>query len=450
MLTNDGKDSNNKNSSLLPTAATLTDTYLLNHPQQAALRLPELPATAVADILAQQPVHVIAKLFEHFPPGAVDNIIDKFADELVVKLLSYLPAHTTAQIIARQDEERRTALNALLNQYAPTIAGEIAELLSWPKNSVGEFMNPAVQALPEGITVEQAIAHLKKRKLEKVEALFIVNGNGAPILELDPGQMLLADRHEDVSKLGKPVKALLNAMDPLEEVNDILENAGMRSLPVCNIHGALVGVISPRKMYSHAREELASDMQTMVGASKEERALSSAMFAVKKRLPWLQINLLTAFLAAAVVGAFEDLIAQFTALAILLPVAAGQSGNAGAQALAVTMRGLTLREITTRHWLLVLLKESQTGLINGVAIAVTCALGVYVWSSSFGLALVIALAMVVSLVIACSSGALVPIVLKRFGLDPAQSSSIVLTTVTDIAGFMSFLGIATLLSGMLV
>ena len=113
------------------------------------------------------------------------------------------------------------------------------------------------------------------------------------------------------------------------------------------------------------------------------------------------------------------------------------------------MRGITLREITTRHWLKVLIKESMTGLVNGIAIALTCALGVYVWSQSIGLALIMALAMVASLVIACAAGALVPILLKRFGQDPAQSSSIVLTTVTDIAGFMSFLGIATVLSGLL-
>ncbi len=146
---------------------------------------------------------------------------------------------------------------------------------------------------------------------------------------------------------------------------------------------------------------------------------------------------------------FEGLIAQVTALAILLPVAAGQSGNAGAQALAVTMRGLTLREISTRHWYQVMLKEMMVGLLNGIAIAVTCGIGVYLWSQSLGLALVIALAMISSLVIAGSSGAIVPIALKKFGLDPAQSSSIVLTTITDIAGFMSFLGIALLLSDML-
>jgi len=187
----------------------------------------------------------------------------------------------------------------------------------------------------------------------------------------------------------------------------------------------------------------------MVGASADERALSTAMFSVRRRLPWLHINLLTAFLAAAVVGAFENLIAQFTALAILLPVVAGQSGNAGSQALAVTMRGLALREIGLREWRRVLSKEIRVGLVDGAALAVTCGLAVFVWSRSLGLALVIAVAMVLSMVAAGISGALVPILLTRLGQDPATASSIILTTVTDVSGFISFLGTATLLSFML-
>jgi magnesium transporter len=166
-------------------------------------------------------------------------------------------------------------------------------------------------------------------------------------------------------------------------------------------------------------------------------------------LPWLEINLATAFLAAAVVGLFESTIAQFTALAVLLPVVAGQSGNAGAQALAVTMRGLALREISTRHWFRVLFKEMRVGVLNGVAIALTTGLGVLVWSRNVGLALVISIAMIVSMLIAGIAGSLIPIALTRFGQDPAQSSTIILTTVTDVAGFMSFLGIATLLASLL-
>jgi magnesium transporter len=146
---------------------------------------------------------------------------------------------------------------------------------------------------------------------------------------------------------------------------------------------------------------------------------------------------------------FEETISKYTALAVLLPVVAGQSGNTGAQALAVTMRGLFTREISLRHWPKVVFKEFNVGLLNGLAVAATTALGVYVWSRSLGLVLVIVISMVVSMVIAGSAGALVPIILKRFGQDPAQSSSIILTTVTDIVGFLSFLGIATIFSSFL-
>ena len=166
-------------------------------------------------------------------------------------------------------------------------------------------------------------------------------------------------------------------------------------------------------------------------------------------LPWLSINLLTAFLAASVVGLFESTIAQFTALAVLLPVVAGQSGNTGAQALAVTMRGLALREIGTSQWVRVARKEVGAGFINGIAIAVLTALGVLVWSASLGLALVIGISMVIAMVAAGFSGVIIPVVLSSLGQDPAQSSSIILTTVTDVVGFFAFLGIATLLSSML-
>ena len=210
-----------------------------------------------------------------------------------------------------------------------------------------------------------------------------------------------------------------------------------------------MGVVRYQRLFEAIESVATADLQKMVGVSADERALSSAAYAVRQRLPWLHINLLTAFLAAAVVGLFENLIAQFTALAILLPVVAGQSGNAGSQALAVTIRGLALREVGTREWRQVLSKELRVGLVDGVALAVTCGLGVLVWSQSLGLAIVIGVAMILSMVAAGISGALVPMVLTRLGQDPATASSIILTTVTDVAGFFSFLGTATLLSFML-
>ncbi|MGH2688906.1 MAG: magnesium transporter, partial [Actinomycetota bacterium] len=203
----------------------------------------------------------------------------------------------------------------------------------------------------------------------------------------------------------------------------------------------------PDRVFSASKEQSSADLQKMVGASKDERALSPVPFAVRKRLPWLNVNLLTAFLAAAVVGVFEGTIARITALAVLQPVVAGQSGNSGAQALAVTMRGLALREIRQSHWRRVALKELGVGVVNGVAVAVVTAVAVYAWSRSFGLAAVIAAAMVISMTMAGVAGASVPMMLKALGQDPATASSIVLTTVTDVVGFASFLGLATLFAG---
>jgi len=310
-------------------------------------------------------------------------------------------------------------------------------------------MNPAIIAFNQRTSSGSAISQLRSQKVQRLGHMFLLDDTMRLAAKVDLQRLPLVDPQTPLAELAEPVRAFVFAMDPREEVYEKLNHDEVDVLPVVDLDMHLVGVVEGRELLDTVREELVTDMQTMVGAHKDERALSSSMFAVRKRLPWLQINLLTAFLAASVVGLFEDTIAQFTALAVLLPIAAGQSGNAGAQALAVTMRGLTLREITMRNWFSVMMKELGAGFVNGVGIALTCGLGVFVWSQSTGLALVIAMAMVVSMTIAGISGALVPMVLKRLGMDPAQSSSIVLTTVTDIAGFLSFLGIATLMAGML-
>lgn len=434
---------------VLPTAEALTDSFLLNFPKKAAHRLGALSTDAAVEMLAHQPSHVVATLFKHFPPGAGDQYLARMNDQAVSRLLEILPPHEAVNLLFRQEDEKRDALLSQLAQHAPRIAAELKELMSYPDDSVGRIMDPRVQAVTEEVTIAEAIKQLRGRNLRTLDSLFLVDSEMRVVADVDIARLVLVSKTQPVSSIARPVQQVFTALDQKEDALENFNALSGRAIPVVDAHNHLIGVISATNVYQQSRDELAADVQTMVGASKDERALSSSWFAVKKRLPWLQINLLTAFLASAVVGAFEGLIAQFTALAILLPVAAGQSGNAGAQSLAVTMRGLTLKEITTRHWLRVLIKESSAGLINGVGVAVTCSLAVYFWSRSLGLALVMALAMIVSLVIACSAGALVPIVLKKFGMDPAQSSSIVLTTVTDIAGFLSFLGIATALSGTL-
>ncbi|PHI35647.1 magnesium transporter [Pseudoalteromonas sp. GCY] len=427
----------------------LSDEFLSKFPLKSAQLLGTLPPDEAAELLRQQAQHIIYRLWKYLPPGAAEQIFLQFPVDYQAPFIASLDSHIAVGLLNKQSQEAQQALLAKLKEQYSTIADELSELLIFPENTAARMMNKKVQAFYGDTTLREVLAQLKRLDGKVPDVIYVLNEQQDLVGETTLNVLVGSSSSKTLMQVATPIRVTLNVMDHKDQVVEAFEGHKVRAIPVLDAQQQLVGQIRFFDAYQSTKEDLASDMQTMVGASKDEKALSSSWFAVKKRLPWLQINLLTAFAAAAVVGAFEGLIAQVTALAILLPVAAGQSGNAGAQALAVTMRGLTLREISTRHWYQVMLKEMMVGLLNGIAIAVTCGIGVYLWSQSLGLALVIALAMISSLVIAGSSGAIVPIALKKFGLDPAQSSSIVLTTITDIAGFMSFLGIALLLSDML-
>jgi len=419
---------------------------MLDFPGDASKEIALMKPKDAAEALVEQPAHVVVHILERLSHGIVDSVLLSLPDEKTAEVLAAMETGLSTALLSRLNEKDRTRL---LSNLKENTASELKALLEYPADSAGQLMRTQVIAFNEHLTVEQAISQIKRQKHETLQHLFLLDDDLRLKAHVDIDRIALADGSQTLSTLGKPIVAYVQALDPKSEVVDKLKKYQVDTLPVVDIDFRLVGAVEGQGLIDALREDIVSDIQTMVGVSKDERALSSSWFAVRKRLPWLQINLLTAFLAAAVVGMFEDTIAKYTALAILLPIAAGQSGNTGAQALAVTMRGLTLREITVRHWLRVTLKELSAGFINGIAIAITCGLGVYIWSRSVGLSLIIGLAMISSMTLAAIAGALVPIVLKRLGQDPALSSSIILTTVTDIAGFMSFLGIATLLSGML-
>jgi magnesium transporter len=321
--------------------------------------------------------------------------------------------------------------------------------MAYPPDTAGSLMDPRIAMLRPEHAVADAIRRLRGQPRRTVQRIYLTDDAGRLVGSVGLDRLLSAEPETVLDTLSPGVPWSVDATTPTEEVVDELRQRQLVSVPVVDPEGVLIGAIKQDAVMQAVAEEASVDMQTMVGASRQERALSPVAFAVGKRLPWLQINLLTAFLAASVVGVFESTIARFTALAVLLPVVAGQSGNTGAQALAVTMRGLTTREIRLRHWLQVALKEVQVAALNGIGVALTTCAGVYIWSRSFGLTLVIGVSMIISMVAAGLAGAVIPVLLTAVGQDPAQSSSIILTTVTDIVGFFSFLGIATLLSSML-
>jgi len=433
-----------------PEAAAAIDAlnrrYLTDYPREAAHHLEELPSAKAADVLAQQPVHVIVPVWQHLSQDMEERVLASLSDKLRSALLAELEPSPCAALLNRLDPETRARYLAPLN---PEIAKELGELMLFPPDTAGQLMDPRVMAFRADMGAREALTRLRRSKLRALREIYVTDEEGRLSGRVEMQDLALAEPSQTLADIARHIVSAVQSLTPREEVVEILEQYKLPVLPVVDINGRLVGVIHQAGLLTALQEETSLDIQTMVGASKDERALSKVPFAVIKRLPWLQINLLTAFLAASVVGLFENTIARFTALAVLMPVVAGQSGNAGAQALAVTMRGLALREIGVRHWARVVFKEVNVGLLNGLAIAVTTGVAVFFWSRSFGLSLVIGISMVLSMIAAGFSGAVIPIALTRMGQDPAQSSSIVLTTVTDVVGFFSFLGIATLLAQML-
>lgn len=424
----------------------LNQRFVIDHPSEAADELQSLSAQDAALVLQGQPVRAILPAWRQLAPNVAAELLDRMPGTHAKGILSELPPNEALQVLGLLEPDKQDELLELLD---PGIAKELRELMVYPPDTAGRLMDTRFSALRETLTAREALDFLRRNQVKATRSLFLLDGDNRLSGKVAIQDIAVADAEARLVSISQPVVASVDPVAPQSEVADVLEKFKLADLPVVNVDGTLLGVVYHNTLVDALQADAMADMQTMVGASREERALSSPIFTVRNRMPWLQINLLTAFLAAAVVGLFENTIAQFTALAVLLPVVAGQSGNAGAQALAVTMRGLALREISVRNWAGVARKEVVAGFMNGLAIALTCSLGVYVWSGSIGLVLVIALSMVLAMVVAGFAGASVPIILTKFGQDPAQSSSIVLTTVTDIAGFFAFLGIATLLSGML-
>jgi magnesium transporter len=420
--------------------------YLRAYPGEAAAILEGLPAREVVRLLEEAPPKTAAAVVERLTPETAADALMNTGAVGAARIMESMDPARAAALLARAGEDARRERLALIH---PRIAAELEGLLSYPPDSAGGLMDPRVTTFRPRTTVRQALARLRSVRDRRILEVYLVDANGRLSGSVPLQDLAVATPGHLLESLARGVPASVQATASREEVVETMGRDRSSTLPVVDFDGRLLGVIRHGALFEAARQEASADIQTMVGASKEERALSPVRFAVRKRLPWLQINLATAFLAAAVVGIFEGTIARFTALAVLLPVVAGQSGNTGAQALAVTMRGLALREVRVRHWLPVALKELRVAALNGIAVSLVTCLGVYLWSRSTGLTVVIGVAMVISMVMAGVAGAAIPMLLSAAGQDPAQSSSIVLTTVTDIAGFLSFLGLATLFASML-
>lgn len=424
----------------------LIQQFVERYPEEVALQLGDASTDEAVGVLQRVDDAVAANVLQRMELDHGAHILASLDDAYLSRLITQLDPAITARLVAHLDESARARILALVGSER---GREIQEILSYPPGTAGSLMDAQVSTFAVDCTAATALERIRQLGNRRATDLVLRDASDryAGVVRLP--NVVAADPELLLGELRDGATVQVQPMTPRDEVVELLNTYRLTSLPVVDFQEQVIGVIRHDGLVSAAQQNLAAGVQEMVGASAEERALSKPWVGIRSRLPWLNINLVTAFLAAAVVGLFEDTIAKFTALAVLLPVVAGQSGNTGAQALAVTMRGLALREIRTSHAVRVLGKELAIGFCNGLAIAVVTAIGVFVWSQSMGLALVMLFAVLASMILASIAGAAIPVVLVKLGHDPATAASIILTTATDVVGFLSFLGLATLLAGML-
>jgi len=425
--------------------SNLANKYIQLFPEEATSIFNTLATEEILEYLNTQPVDIAEEILLNLAPDVLSGVLESLSNTGFLAVFKVMDVYTAAKLLSRTTP---AIIEHKLKLLPEDKAKSIRETLTYPPDAAGYLMDTRIITFSPTSTVDQVLEKLRKIGDRKVLSVYVTDSVDKLLGRVFIQNIAISSPHTILEEILEPCESI-QVMSPAEEAVELFEKGKIINLAVVDLDNNLLGVIRSETLIAATQQDASEDVLAMFGAGREERALSSAWFAVKKRLPWLQINLATAFLAASIVGVFEDTIAQVTVLAVFLPVVAGQSGNTGSQALAVTMRGLALREIQADQWWRVAKKEVAVGFINGIAVAFTTSLIAYFWASSFGIALVIGTSMVLSMVIAGFSGAVVPIILKAFGQDPAQSSSIVLTTVTDIMGFLSFLGLATVLGSAL-
>jgi magnesium transporter len=413
------------------------------HPADLADQLQRLPIPEARQILEQLPPARAAAVIAELEMERARELLPGMQTRQLADILQQLPHKEAADMAADLPEEQRGEVLAGLPSGE---AAQVNALLRYPPDSAGGIMSDRFIALRADSTLQEALAALRAREPEAGEVGYLY--------VTDPSQRLVGvvslrdlvfrkpERHM-AEVMNRDVKHLWSDADQ-EEIARQFGHYHYMGLPVLERDGRLVGVVRASDVLQIAQAEATEDMQLMVGLSGEERALTPWRRSVRRRLPWLCVNLATAFLAAAVVSLFESTIARWTVLAVFLPIVAGQGGNAGVQTLTVIIRDLALGEIGMSDAARVFWKELALGFVNGLAIGLIVGITGYLWKGDWHLGVIIGLAMLLNMVAASLAGVMIPYGLKSMKIDPALASSIFLTTVTDVAGFFFFLGLAAL------
>ena len=382
------------------------------------------------------------------PRGAA-QLLAKVTDREAAGVLQSLNPAIAQDILDELPHDRR---GAVLNAASPQQRAQWLRNDRYPEDTIGRLMEPPTAVFKREQTIAETIDAVRElAKTAFVTYGFIVDDAGRLSGVVTMRDLLLSARELRLEEVMLRDPFFLVPEMELPEAMKQVVRRHFPVYPVCEADGTLIGQVRGQAMFEEQAYEISAQAGRMVGVDKEERLTTPWARSLRFRHPWLQLNLLTAFIAAAVVGLFQETIDRIVILAAFLPVLAGQSGNTGCQALAVALRGMTLGELQEGKERALVLKEGFLGLLNGTLVGLTAALGMYVAArmqshpSALILAVIVFCAMIGSCVVSGIAGALIPLILRRFGADPATASSIFLTTATDVASMGLFLTLATLL-----
>jgi magnesium transporter len=372
----------------------------------------------------------------------LQEILDTLDDATLASVCSSSAPDDAADLLDVLDEERRSRILELLGA---TQGAKLESLLEGEEETAGSLMNTEFLALEEELTVAHSIEAIRQYpRKESFFYVYCVDTDHHLVGVLSLRSLILADAGARLKDIMVQSVVRTQVDSSPEEVAQLVSKYDLLSIPVVDMQNRLVGVVTVDDVLDVIQEQAEEDLLHLAGVGVSERVTTPARETFRTRFPWLAVNLVTAFIAASVVRFFEPAIKELPALAAFMPIVAGMGGNAGTQTLTVFVRALALGEIDWAGGLKAIWKELLVGLANGVAIGAITGLIVGVWTGQWVLAGILLLAMCGNLIIAGVAGGLVPLILERFGFDPAVASSIFVTTFTDTGGFFLFLGMATL------
>jgi magnesium transporter len=391
-------------------------------------------------LVERQPKLAMEAISEMGPEPGAHLLTGRSADD-IAKLLHELPSDDAAALLDYLPDELSREVLELMRRKE---SGQVESLLEYGEQTAGRIMNPSVFALNEDLTVGEAITALQgARDVEMVFYLYVVDARRHLVGVTSLRRLLLVSPETPLKRIMTPDVISVRVDTDQEEVARQVASYNLLAVPVVDEENKLAGVVTVDDVIDVIKDEATEDLLRLAGVSGDERIATPPGEALRKRLPWLGINLVTAFVAASVVALFEGTIEQVTALAVFMPIVAGMGGNAATQTLTVIVRGLALGELSWVNARKALGKESLIGLGNGLALGVVAAGVAWITKADPILGLLLGAAMVCNMFVAATAGTLVPLGLKALKVDPALASSVFITTFTDVVGFASFLGLAT-------